>query len=138
MEQSRADLEVMNWGVGGYGTDQAFLRYSMQGVAYRSQVVIIAYEEDNLRRNVNRYRPFVHAQTGLPLTKPVYVLAGDGLSLLENPFQSLAALREAATADPKRFLDAVCPNDFFCVRDRYEPSILDWLKSLSFAAYAGL
>jgi hypothetical protein len=129
IEQSRPDLEVMNWGVGGYGTDQAFLRYSESGVAYEPHVVIIVYEEDNLRRNVNRYRPFVHAQTGLPLTKPIFIPQGDGLMLLENPFRSLAELRETASGNPRRFLDAACPNDYFCVRERYQPSRLDWLMS---------
>ena len=129
MEQSQPALEVMNWGVGGYGTDQAFLRYTTQGVAYAPQVVIIAYEEDNLRRNVNRYRPFVHPQTGLPLTKPVYVPLGDGLQRLDNPFPSLAVLRDTAESDPDRFLDVACSNDFFCVRERYQPSPLDGLKS---------
>ncbi len=129
LEQSQPELEVMNWGVGGYGTDQAFLRYSLSGAAYAPHVVIIAYEEDNLRRNVNRYRPFVHAQTGLPLTKPIFIPEGDGLLLLENPFRSLRELRETAVGDPGRFLDATCPNDYFCLRERYQPSALDWLMS---------
>jgi hypothetical protein len=129
LEHSQPNLEVMNWGVGGYGTDQAFLRYVTQGAAYQPHVVLIAYEEDNLRRNVNRYRPFVHAQTGLPLTKPVYVLEGDGLRLLDNPFATLADLRAAATGDPQRFLDLTCEHDFFCVRERYQPHALDRLSA---------
>ncbi len=127
LEQSRPDLEVMNWGVGGYGTDQSFLRYTTQGAAYAPHVVIIAYEEDNIRRNVNRYRPFVHAQTGMPLTKPVFIPKSDGLQLLENPFRSLAALRDAALKNPSYFLDIVCPHDLFCVRERYQPLPLDSL-----------
>ncbi len=129
LENSQPDLEVMNWGVGGYGTDQAFLRYTTQGAAYKPHIVIIVYEEDNLRRNVNRYRPFVHPQTRQPLTKPVFILDGDGLSLLENPFRSLAMLRHIALENPTHFLDQVCPHDFFCVRERYEPLPLDGLFS---------
>lgn len=48
MERARPDLEVMNWGVGGYGTDQAFLRYETRGVAYRPDIVIIGFEENNV------------------------------------------------------------------------------------------
>jgi hypothetical protein len=129
LENSRPDLEVMNWGVGGYGTDQAFLRYITQGVAYNPHIVIIVYEEDNLRRNVNRYRPFVHPETELPLTKPVFIPDGEGLALLENPFRSLAALRHTALENPSHFLDRVCPHDFFCVRERYEPLPTDRLFS---------
>jgi hypothetical protein len=129
LERSQPNLEVMNWGVGGYGTDQAFLRYETSGATYAPHVVIIAYEEDNLRRNVNRYRPFAHPQTGLPLTKPVFVLQDEGLRLLDNPFSSLAALSQTAVNDPGRFLDAACSDDFFCVRERYQPSSLDFFKS---------
>ncbi|MGQ9786542.1 MAG: hypothetical protein ACUVSJ_08790 [Anaerolineae bacterium] len=129
LESSRADLEVMNWGVGGYGTDQAFLRYTTQGAAYKPHIVIIVYEEDNLRRNVNRYRPFVHPETRLPLTKPVFILDGDGLLLLENPFRSLSTLRHTILENPTHFLDQVCPHDFFCVRERYEPLPADGLFS---------
>lgn len=129
LENSRPDLEVMNWGVGGYGTDQAFLRYTTQGALYKPHIVIIVYEEDNLRRNVNRYRPFVHPETRLPLTKPVFILDGEDLTLLENPFRSLAALRSVALEHPSQFLDRVCPHDFFCVRERYEPLPLDGLFS---------
>jgi len=129
LEHSRPDLEVMNWGVGGYGTDQAFLRYTTQGAVYKPHIVIIVYEEDNLRRNVNRYRPFIHPQTKLPLTKPVFILDDDGLQLLENPFRSLDTLRHAALENPSHFLDLVCPHDFFCVRERYQPLLLDGLFS---------
>jgi hypothetical protein len=129
LEHSQQNLEVMNWGVGGYGTDQAFLRYETLGATYAPHVVIIAYEEDNLRRNVNRYRPFAHPQTGLPLTKPVFVLQDEGLRLLDNPFSSLAALSQTAATDPGGFLDAACSDDFFCVRERYQPSPLDFFKS---------
>lgn len=127
LEHSRPDLEVMNWGVGGYGTDQAFLRYTTQGAAYKPHIVIIVYEEDNLRRNVNRYRPFVHPETRLPLTKPIFIPDGDGLVLLENPFHSLATLRHTALENPSYFLDQVCPHDFFCIRERYEPLPTDGL-----------
>ena len=132
MERSHPNLEVMNWGVDGYGTDQAFLRYKTQGAAYSPDVVIIVYEEENLRRNVNRYRPFYTNSTGIPLTKPVFVLTGDDLQLLDNPFPSVSALRKAALDDPNYFLDRVCPHDFFCIRERYQVSLFDIFKSYRF------
>jgi len=132
MEQSWPDLEVMNWGVSGYGTDQAYLRYQTQGAAYSPDIVIMVYEEENLRRNVNRYRPFFFPRTGIPLTKPVFVPKDEGLALLDNPFQSLTALRDTAVHAPNRFLDTVCPHDFFCVREQYEVWPLDVLKSYRF------
>ncbi len=132
MEQARPDLEVMNWGVGGYGTDQAFLRYKTQGAAYQPDIVIIGFEEDNLRRNVNRFRPFFRRQTGLPLTKPVFITEGNGLKLLETPFADFESLRDSLLDDPDGFLDTVCPHDYYCHRPLYQPMALDIFKSFRF------
>jgi hypothetical protein len=132
LEQARPDLEVMNWGVAGYGTDQAFLRYQAQGAAYAPHIVLIGFEEENLRRNANRFRPFYSGGTGFPLTKPVFVLDGAELELLPNPFASAAELRDVALHHPNRFLDMVCPADYYCLRPRYQQFALDRLKSFRF------
>jgi hypothetical protein len=129
LEQARPDLEVMNWGVNGYGTDQAFLRYKAQGTAYAPDIVLIGYEEENLRRNVNRFRPFYSGGTDLPLTKPAFVLDGAGLELLPNPFDGADKLRDAVLHDPNHFLDTVCPADYYCLKPRYQQFALDRLRS---------
>ena len=129
IERQRPDLEVMNWGVNGYGTDQAFLRYQTQGAAYAPHVVIIGFEEESQLRNVNRFRPFYAFGTGIPLTKPMFVLDGDGLRLLSNPFSSLTQLAEKIRIDPNGFLDVVCPYDLFCDAERYRTSPWDVIKS---------
>lgn len=132
MEQARPELEVMNWGVGGYGTDQAFLRYRLQGIAYQPDIVIIGFEEDNVRRNVNRFRPFFRPGTGTPLTKPVFVEdENQQFKLLDNPFKSVAEL-QTALDNPTHFLNLVCEGDFFCDRRRYETSPFDGLYSVRF------
>jgi hypothetical protein len=132
MEHSKENLEVMNWGVPGYGTDQSYLRYRKEGADYNPHVVVIVYEEENLRRNVNRFRPFFHPKTGTPLTKPVYALIGQGISLIENPFRSIVEMRQVATGQPNHFLETVCPHDYFCVQDAYRVHPLDLLKSYRF------
>ena len=132
MEQTSPNLEVMNWGVGGYGTDQAFLRYRLQGQAYQPDIVIIGFEENNLNRNVNRFRPFFHQDTGIPLTKPVFVAESEGLRLIDNPFSDLPTLKQALLDEPHHFLDLVCPEDYYCRRAEYEPHLLDVFKSYRF------
>jgi hypothetical protein len=79
LEQARPELEVMNWGVGGYGTDQAYLRYKDQGARYAPHIVLIGYEDENMYRNVSRFRPFYQSRSERPLTKPVFALEGEGL-----------------------------------------------------------
>lgn len=132
LEQMRPDVEAMNWGVGGYGTDQAFLRYKTQGVAYHPQIVIIGFEEDNLGRNVNRYRPYFRQTTGLPLTKPVFALRDGRVTLIENPFADFATFYDTLRNDPARFLALTCPDDYFCQPERYQTLPLDMFYSFRF------
>ena len=132
LEQIRPDVEVMNWGVGGYGTDQAFLTYQTQGAAYHPQVVIIGFEEENVARNVNRFRPFYRPGTGLPLTKPVFVEDADELVLFENPFDDFDNFYRTVLDHPNQFIDQVCPQDFFCDVTRYQAHRFDFLATYRF------
>lgn len=132
MEEARPDLEVMNWGVGAYGTDQAFLRYKTQVLPYQPDIVLIGYEEDNLWRNANRYRPYYTRSTGIPLTKPVYTLNHDSLVLLENPFTRIDDLHYTLLNAPDRFVELTCPQDYFCQETLYRSQRLDLLMSFRF------
>lgn len=85
LEATFPGFEVLNYGVGGYGTDQAYLRYLMEGSALSPDVVIIGFAPVNLRRAVNVYRRFI-SNRELPLIKPRFVLASNGeLVLRPNP-----------------------------------------------------
>ena len=132
LEQVRPDLEVMNWGVGGYGTDQAFLRYKTQGVAYRPDIVIIGFEEENISRNVNRFRSFYRPGTGLPLTKPLFITDTTGLALLGNPFQTFDDFYQTLLHEPELFIDKICPADLFCDERFYHSQPFDFLASFRF------
>jgi len=132
LEQSRPDLEVMNWGVGAYGTDQSFLRYKTQGALYHPDVVLIGYEEDNIWRNVNRYRPYYNRLTLAPLTKPVYMIQQDQLVLLQNPFDNFADFYHTVLDAPNEFVDQTCPNDFFCNEAMRRHHVLDIFTSFRY------
>jgi hypothetical protein len=132
MEQARPDLEVMNWGIGGYGTDQAFLRYQTQGTVYKPDIVLMGYEDNNRQRNVNYFRPFYKSETDLPLVKPVYTLAQDELVLVEIPFKDFDSFYDTLLNNPNHFLDLTCLHDYFCERQRYQPLALDRLASFRF------
>lgn len=85
MEEACPQLEVLNYGVGGYGVDQAYLRYASEGAQYAPDIVLIGFVSDDIRRLVNVYRRFIDDREW-PLFKPRYILESDELHLIPNPF----------------------------------------------------
>jgi hypothetical protein len=77
VERSAPAIEVLNYGVGGYGIDQAYLRYRLEGHTLSPRIVLIGFVPDDLRRVVNVYRRFLSSYD-LPLAKPRYVLDRSG------------------------------------------------------------
>jgi hypothetical protein len=72
----RLRCRVGNFGVGGYGTDQALLRF-MHNPNDPSSVAVLGIYADNIQRNVNRVRYFLAGGDPL-LIKPRFVLGDDG------------------------------------------------------------
>jgi hypothetical protein len=90
MEQKNPDLEVMNFGVGGYGTDQAWLRYQQKGKRFKPDIVLIGFMVENINRNVNAFVPF-YRRLSSPVTKPRFSLNDDNeLVLHENILKTRA------------------------------------------------
>lgn len=85
MEEACPKLEVLNYGVGGYGVDQAYLRYASEGAQYAPDIVLIGFVSDDIRRLVNVYRRFIDDREW-PLFKPRYFLRDNQLHLMPNPF----------------------------------------------------
>lgn len=85
IERDDATIEVLNFGVGGYGTDQAFLRFLGDGASFAPVVVVIGFAPVDLRRAVTRYTRFFSTDEP-PLTKPRFRVDSSGtLTLLPNP-----------------------------------------------------
>jgi hypothetical protein len=124
-------LEVMNFGVPGYGVDQAYLRYRELGSRFKPRVVLIGFMSDNINRVVNVFRPFIFFQSGMPLAKPRFALRGGSLTLIANPIQSLQGYRELLD-HPEATLAALGRNDFF-YQENNQRSRFDFLPSVRFA-----
>ncbi|MCG8591463.1 MAG: hypothetical protein MJE66_19380 [Proteobacteria bacterium] len=79
----RLGCRVANYGVPGYGSDQAFLRYRDR-VGDGAPVVVLGHFSENVIRNVNQYRGFIsRGDFGL---KPRFVAEpGGGLRLVPLP-----------------------------------------------------
>lgn len=71
-------VEVLNFGVSAYGMDQSFLRWQSLGKNYRPHIVIFGFQPENIARNVNILRGFYVGRTGIPFSKPRFVLDDDG------------------------------------------------------------
>lgn len=71
------DCRVANYGVGGYGTDQAYLRF-IKNHFDRAPVVILGYSTENILRNVNQYRFLLYRGRHERLAlKPRFIVQGD-------------------------------------------------------------
>ena len=91
-------VEVLNFGVNGYGVDQALLRWQKTGVKYSPAIVVLGLQVENLKRNVNLVRPlYTRTTENLPFSKPRFVEEGEALRLVNVPAvppESLAATIE--------------------------------------------
>lgn len=104
---AKLNARVDNFGVGGYGTDQAFLRFQLN-TNDPARVVVLGIVTENLMRNVNQFRDLIYATGGLGF-KPRFALnATNGLELVPLPTISAADF-PACARDPGRFL----PHEFF-------------------------
>ncbi len=128
LEDALDSVEVLNFGVPGYGLDQALLRYRTRWHEFYPQIVLIGYMTDDIFRHVNVYRPFYLPPTELPLTKPRFVSEDDGLLLLPNPLPDLSDY-DRLLKNPASTLSVIGQNDYF-FGHRAKASQLDFFATL--------
>jgi hypothetical protein len=101
LDEAGIHAEVINLAVGAYGLDQAFLRWQQLGRNLSPDIVILGLQMENVQRNVNLLKPVYQPNTGLPFSKPRYILSDDGLALINTPPispEQIAGLLENITA----------------------------------------
>lgn len=126
---------VLNFGVGGYGTDQACLKYLERGHSVSTPIVFLCVWPENINRVVNVFRPFYVHQEHVPLTKPIFVKAADGFQLVPNPLNNVSDI--AKLRDPA-FLKELGKLDYWYQLDQELPefsapyifSLYSWRKSI--------
>jgi hypothetical protein len=104
LERIAPTTEVLNFAVGGYGTDQAFLRYLEHRGAFGEDLVLIGFAPVNLRRSVNVFRRFI-SDRDLPLVKPRFALQDTQLILIPNPLPSRDEYRRLVDAPREAVLE---------------------------------
>ncbi|MEM6569690.1 MAG: SGNH/GDSL hydrolase family protein [Planctomycetota bacterium] len=85
LREAGHDVEVLNFACGGWGIDQAYLRWEELGADYGLDAVVVGFQAENAMRNLNVLRPLYFYGTGLPFSKPRFVLDGDALALVNVP-----------------------------------------------------
>ena len=82
---SGGKFEVLNFGVGGYSIDQAYLRFKKDVLAWQPDIVILGFPLEDLYRTVTVY-PFIRSpDMGIPFSKPRIVRDGNALRILNVP-----------------------------------------------------
>ena len=131
MESYDSNLEVLNFGVGGFGLDQAYLRYLEDGRQYKPHIVLIGFMSENIYRNVNTYRPFYLSGTRIPLAKPRFVIEDGELSLIPNPMQKLHDYKMLLNSDD--LLSEIGANDYY-YKKSYTSNVFDWSPTVRLAS----
>jgi hypothetical protein len=91
LQHLRTNLEVLNFGVPAYGTDQAFLRFRRDGTRFDAQFHILSIWTENLARNVNVVRFYLNPHGNLGTSKPRFVLSSGRLTVVNSPVLSKQA-----------------------------------------------
>jgi hypothetical protein len=80
LNRSGIPCEVLNFGVGGYGIDQAYLRWKLEGRGYHPDIVILGFYALDVRRCLR-----IFSSSGNVLSKPIFRLEGGRLELHNSP-----------------------------------------------------
>ena len=97
---------VNNFGVPGYGTDQALLRFEGNKDVDKAPIVILVHVSENIMRNVNQYRHLLYPGANFQF-KPRFKIHDDQLELIPIP--------KIASSEIEKAFEK--PNSFF--QDEY-------------------
>jgi hypothetical protein len=121
------EADVYNFGTGGYGTDQAYLKYLETVPRLKTGIIVIGLTPENINRIVNVYRPFYFQKTGIKLPKPRFLLEDGRLKLLENPLGDRTEIVQLTDRD---FVMSLGRNDWWFNRDRHPVLGFPYLRIL--------
>ena len=80
-----SDTVVLNFGVDGYGVDQAYLRYKRDVRRWTPQVSVMGFIDHDLYRSLGVYTFITFPEWGFPFSKPRFTLEDERLVLLNVP-----------------------------------------------------
>lgn len=110
LQHLRTNLEVLNFGVPAYGTDQAFLRFRRDGRKFNAQFHILGIWNECLVRNLNVVRFYLNPHGNLGNSKPRFVLASGNLAVVNSPVLSRQAFLDTVL---QRNVSPVVEHDYW-------------------------
>jgi len=128
LEQNNSNIEVLNFGVPGYGLDQAFLYYQQVWRNYDAPVVLIGYMSENIYRHVNIFRPFYNPRTRFPLTKPRFLENNNQWVHFRNPFSKLEDYKKLLKNEETVLFQLGKQDHYY--KMQYYKSVYDFLPSV--------
>ena len=100
----RLRCRVANYGIGGYGTDQALMLFRAQEGLDTAPVAVLGHVTEDLMRNVNQYRDLLYPGDDQELNfKPSFTVHDGALQFVPNPVESEADF-EGFERNPDAFL----------------------------------
>lgn len=97
------NCKVANYGVGGYGTDQAYLTFH-NNKQDKAKVVLLGFSSDHIRWNVNRLRNLISPLPELALKPRFIINSKDELQLIPIPDVTEKSFYQIS-AQPEKYLD---------------------------------
>lgn len=85
LQKAGVDAEVLNFACGGYGMDQALLRWRKQGAQYHPHIVLFGFTRENAEANLHLLRLLEDPGSGTPFMKPRFLLEHGQLRLINAP-----------------------------------------------------
>jgi len=77
--------QALNFGVGGYGIDQAYLRYSRDGARFDTDIIVEGLQLENVARHLMVFRLIAYPQSKIPFSKPRFYFEGPSLLVANKP-----------------------------------------------------
>lgn len=111
---------VLNFGVAGYGTDQAYLKYELNAAQASASIVMLCILPDDINRVVNIFRTFYAPEDILALTKPLYRKNSDRFELVPNP---LGRVDDVVKLENREFVKKLGERDYWYQKDMNRPPL---------------
>ena len=99
------EYQVLNFGVDGYGVDQAYLRYQRDVRSWRPDIVILGIINDDLSRTMGVYAFLKFLEWEMPFPKPRFVVRDKALIPLNLPLPTPESIFTKKTITELPFIE---------------------------------